>query len=59
MYIAHNILCFIMSTVLSMSLKKISPSLFTYPFQLSSEYVLKQEFKSKHAEKCVNIIDKS
>jgi len=35
--------------------KNFQPILFTYPFkvQLSSEYVLKQEFQPKCADKCV------
>jgi len=41
-------MCFIMNIIIVRQ-KNFQPILFTYPFQLSLEYVLMQEFKSKYA----------
>jgi len=43
--------------MLSLPDKHFSVHPITYFFKLSSEYVLKQEFKTKYVEKCVIFIE--
>jgi len=45
--------------VINAGQKNFSPSYILFKIQQSSEYILKLEFKPKHAWKCVIFIEKS